>query len=177
HQTYVARPMDLGADGIMVPRVDTVEQLAEAVKYFRFAPRGTKGFGGFAQIRAGEQLAEINDNRILSIQIESRQGANQLDEMLTRFGEEIGFVLIGPFDLSVDVGTPGNPTSEAELKVVDQVAETCARHNKSMGMFCGNKDLMQFWKGHGVNLFWVTAELYLLMEEVARVCAAFRELD
>lgn len=176
HQAFYARPLDMGADGIMVPRVDTLEELDEAVKHFRFAPRGYKGFGGLAQIKKGESLEEVNDNRILSIQIESRQGAQNLDAMLTKHGNEIGFVLIGPFDLSVDVGTPGRIMTPEELTVVDSVAETCAKHNKSLGMFCGHRDLMEFWKGHGVNLFWVTAELYLLMEEINRVCEAFKAL-
>ena len=176
HQVFVARPLDMGADGIMVPRVDTIEQLDEAVKYYRFAPRGVKGSGGFAQLRKGEKTIDVNDNRILSIQIESRQGAANLDGMLSKYKDELGFVLIGPFDLALDVGTPGNVQSDEELKVVDNIAETCARHGMSLGIFCSNKDLMKFWKDHGINLFWVASEIGLLMQEVRRVCEAFGEL-
>ncbi len=176
HQSFIAKPMDMGADGIMVPRVDTVEQLDDIIKYYRFAPRGKKGIGGFAQIRAGEKLEEVNDNRVLCIQIESQEAANNLDAMLTKYPGEIQFVLVGPGDLSIDLGIPMDTTNEKELAVVKQISDTCVKHGVSLGMFCSGPEIMQFWKDHGVNVMWVTAELFLLQNEVNRVKAMFDEL-
>lgn len=176
HQSLIAKPMDMGADGIMVPRVDTVEQLDDIVKYWRFAPRGKKGFGGFAQLRPGETIPDVNDNRVLSIQIESREGAANLEKMLTKYPGELQFVLVGPTDLSVDVGTPGDMYSEVELEVIADIAKTCERHGVSLGMFCTGPDVMQFWADRGINVMWVTAELFLLANEVGRVKTMFDEL-
>lgn len=176
HPVFVSRPLDMGADGIMAPRVDTLEQLDEVVRQFRFPPRGVKGSGGFSQVRKGEKITEVNDNRILCVQIESQQAAGNLDAMLRKHIEEIGFILIGPFDLALDVGTPGNVQSDEELKVIDFIAETCAKHNVSLGIFCSNKELMEFWKARGINLFWVTSEISLLMTELRRVVDTFKAL-
>ena len=176
HQSFIAKPMDMGADGIMVPRVDTMEQLDDIVKYWRFAPRGKKGFGGFAQMLPGETIGTINDNRVLSIQIESREGADNLDAMLTKYPGELQFVLIGPTDLSVDLGTPGNMYSDVELEVIDGIAKTCEKHGVSLGMFCTGADVMQFWSDRGINVMWVSAELFLLANEVGRVKKTFDEL-
>ncbi len=176
HQSLVAKPLDLGADGIMVPRVDTVEQLDEIVKAWRFPPRGKKGFGGFAQFYPGEKFEEVNDNRVLCIQIESREGADNLDAMLTKHKGEIQFVLIGPTDLSIDVGTPLNIKSEAELKVIDRVVATCKSHGVSIGTFCLDPNDMQYWTDRGINVLWISGELYLLQNEAQRVKKIFDAL-
>lgn len=176
HQTLVARPMDMGADGIMVPRVETLAQLDEVVRYWRFPPRGKKGFGGYAQLRPDESIADleyVNSRRILSIQIESREGAKNLNAMLDKYSGEVQLILIGPADLSIDVGTPGDLRSEAQLETLGRIANVCKSYGKSLGIYCSNAAEMQFYRDCGINVMWVASELTLLACEVSRTKGVF----
>ena len=77
-----AKPLDMGADGIMVPRTETVEQLKAVIDGLCFHPVGRKGNGGNLQFYPGESIAHFNSTRILMPQIESPRGIAKLPAML-----------------------------------------------------------------------------------------------
>ena len=73
-----AKPLDMGADGIMVPRTETVEQLKAVIDGLCFHPVGRKGNGGNLQFYPGESIEHFNSTRILMPQIESPRGIANL---------------------------------------------------------------------------------------------------
>ena len=68
---HISHVMDLGSDGIMVPRVETLEQVRTAVEGIFLPPEGKKGYGGKFQFYPGESIEEYRKRRMLWIQIES----------------------------------------------------------------------------------------------------------
>ena len=109
---YFARAIDMGADAIMVPRVETIEQVKTAVDSVRFYPVGKTGFGGHALLRKNETIEEFQNNRHLIIQIESPKGFQNLSAILESYGDQIASVIIGPYDFSIMIGEPGNTLGE-----------------------------------------------------------------
>ena len=74
----IAKAIDMGADGVMIPRTETLEQLRTAVDALLFYPEGRKGSGGHGQFRPGEQYADFKKTRFLMPQIESPKGIEML---------------------------------------------------------------------------------------------------
>ena len=85
----IAKAIDMGADGVMIPRTESLEQLKTAVDALLFYPEGRKGCGGHGQFRKGEAYADFKKTRFLMPQIESPKGIEMLPKMLEEYGEYI----------------------------------------------------------------------------------------
>ena len=158
---HIARCMDLGADGIMLPRTETVEQLDVAVNSMFFAPIGGKGRGGFRQLRAGETIADYQKSRYLILQIESPKGIENLPAMLDKYADQIAAVVIGPYDLSMGmVEQFERPEFRA---AVQKVFDICIERGKSVGIFCDNTEQAKRWRECGANFMWMCCDDQLVL--------------
>ncbi|MBQ9761195.1 MAG: hypothetical protein IJW16_07585 [Clostridia bacterium] len=166
---HISRCLDLGADGIMIPRVETLEQVKLAVESMRFPPIGRKGRGGYCQLRAGETTADFQKNRHLLIQMESPLGIQNLPEMLDRYGEHIAAVLIGPYDLSFTMGIETQFEHPDFYAAVQRVFDICIERNKSVGVFCDNIEQAKKWREMGANFMWMCTDDQLLLAGI-RAC-------
>jgi 2-keto-3-deoxy-L-rhamnonate aldolase RhmA len=133
----IGRALDLGAEGIVVPRLDTVEQVVEAVTFLRYPPTGQRGV---ALLTRGARLgtvhhagvAALNDDIVGIIQIESPSALEAADALAAIDGVDVLFV--GPADLSHSLGIPGqfsNPTYQDALR---RVVTACRAHGKAPGI-------------------------------------------
>ncbi len=164
----ISKPIDMGADGVLIPRTETIEQVETAINSMRFYPYGKKGVGGRALMRPGESIYDINTNRLLFLQIESVQGTELLDEILTKYGEHVAGVIIGPNDMGVSMGTGLDMQAPALIANIKKTVEICQKHKKSIGMFMVDDKEAEQWYKEGMNFFWVGTELVMLGDEVRR---------
>ncbi len=172
----IARSLDMGADGIMVPRVETLEQLKTAVNAMRFSPIGKKGCGGVALFRAGESIDDFQTGRFLSPQIESPLGIDTLPEMLRVYGDQIAGFVIGPYDMSITVGTPKDIDSPETRRAMRRVIDICKDANKSVGAFCDNVEKAREYHAMGANIFWTASDADCLLSGYESQMAGLREL-
>lgn len=154
----VAKLIDMGADGIMIPRTERLEQLKTAVDGLLFTPDGRKGMGGHGQMRAGEKFADFKKTRFLLPQIESPEGIKNLPEMLEKYGEYISAVIVGPYDMSVMVGTPCDIAREQMTNAIQEVFDICKKYNKSCGIFCDDEVLAAKYRKMGANVLWMATD-------------------
>ena len=155
---HIARCLDLGADGIMLPRTESVAQIKAAVEAMRFPPVGHKGKGGYCQVRPGETLEDFNKNRHLLVQIESPVGIAALPEMLELYGNEIAAIVIGPYDLSFTMGMPAafdNPEFQSAVK---KIFDICISRKKSVGIFCDGPAQAEKYLAMGANFMWMCTD-------------------
>ncbi len=165
---HISKPLDMGADGILIPRTETMEQVEIAINSMRIHPKGKKGIGGRALIHAGETVEDINKNRLLFLQIESKQGIDLLDEILTKYGDEIAGIIIGPCDLSVSLGCGLEQDKNPKVVAcIDETISICQKHNKSVGMFMSEAE--KKWYDRGMNIFWAATEEILLIQALTRI--------
>ena len=155
---HIARCLDFGADGIMLPRTETVAQVKAAVESMRFPPVGHKGKGGYCQVRADESLADFNKNRHLLVQIESPEGIAALPEMLDAYGEEIAAIVIGPYDLSFTMGMPAQFDAPEFQAAVKQIFDICLARGKSVGIFCDCPAQAEKYRAMGANFLWMCTD-------------------
>lgn len=145
----VSRSLDCGAAGVMVPMVETPEDAKELVKWSKFPPLGERGYGaGGANTgyRSGGRHAEIMEqanNAVLSIaQIETRTAVDNADAIAATPGIDV--LLIGPNDLSISLGIPGDIMNAIELDAIAHVAACCKKRGKAFGLHAGIKMLEKF---------------------------------
>jgi 4-hydroxy-2-oxoheptanedioate aldolase len=133
----IGRALDLGAHGIMVPRVDLPEQAREAVSWMRYPPDGTRGL---ALSTRGAGLGELghNDIQVINaricgiIQIESPSAVEHAAEIAAIDGVDVLFV--GPTDLSHSLGVPGRFDDPIYLEALRHVATTAEAAGKAAGI-------------------------------------------
>lgn len=154
----IAKTIDMGADGIMIPRTESLEQLKTAVDALLFHPEGRKGMGGHGQLRCGEKFSDFRKTRFLMPQIESPKGIELLPQMLEQYDEYISAVMIGPYDLSVMVGTPADVKSDIMVESIQKVFDICNSYNKSCGIFCDDEILAQKYRDMGCNVLWIATD-------------------
>jgi len=173
----ISKTLDMGADGIIVPRVESVEQVETAIRAMRYFPRGRKGCGGFSNLRHEDNrcIHCYNDNRLLFVQIESGEGLSVLREILERYKCEISGVLIGPYDASIMLETPLDIISDKMTEFVGEVFSVCREYGVSCGSFVDDKTLIPRYRGLGGNIFWTGSEISLLSESYRLLCEAFKK--
>ena len=137
----IGRALDFGADGIMVPRIDTAEQAREAVSFLRWPPDGARGL---ALLTRGAELGEVGHGSISAlnqrvigvIQVESPQAVDNADEIAAIEGVDVLFV--GPTDLSHSMGIPGQFDDPAFIEALRRVVAATEAHGKTAGILLRN---------------------------------------
>ena len=134
---WLARALDLGARGVMIPMVESAEQAKAIVAACRYPPLGRRGAGfGFAQCDylggdVGEKIRRYNERTMVIAQIETERGVEQVDAIAAVDGVDV--LWVGHFDLSNFMGIPGrfdDPRFDAAMRHVAAVAR---RHGKAAG--------------------------------------------
>lgn len=172
----ISKALDMGADGILLPRTETVQQVENALKAMRFYPKGVKGAGGRGLLRAGESAEDFNRNRLFFPQIESPAGVENLGEMLSRFREEIAGILIGPYDLALTSGCGFDTQNDIVLGHIRTIIDICREYRVSVGMYM-EPDEIEKWHREGMNLFWVTTETGLLANSMRGILRQIQSLQ
>ncbi len=131
----VQRILDAGAEGVMLPHVDSVEQARAAVRAVRFPPLGTRGVGGTSRAGAwgatdrAEYLRYGQEEVVLIAQLESAAAASAAGEIAAVPG--VDALLVGAADLSTSEGT-----TEDDPRIVELIAsavKACAAAGKPVG--------------------------------------------
>ena len=173
----IARAIDLGADGIMLPRTETLAQVREAIESLRFAPVGRTGCGGHGQFKPGEGYDGFQKSRYLFVQIESQPGIDVLPEILETYGDEIAAIVIGPYDMSVMLGTPFQIRSDVMKKAVQTVFDICKKYQKSCGIFCDDEILSKTYRDMGANVLWACTDNVFFLRGYNQVFDALSEME
>lgn len=132
---FIARVLDVGAMGIMVPMVGDAAQAEVIVQSAKYPPVGQRGaaFGiahdGYAAGDVLEKIHNANDELVLIAQIENRPGLENVERIAAVDGIDI--LWIGQFDLSNFLGIPGQFEHPTFLDAVERVVAACDRHGKT----------------------------------------------
>ncbi len=135
---FIARVLDMGAMGVMVPMVESAEQARAIVAAAKYPPVGRRGaaFGVSHDDYTGgdivEKIASANREGLLLAQIETVAGLTNVDAIAATPGIDV--LWIGQFDLSISMGIPGQFTNPELIAAMDQVVAACKKHSKVAGI-------------------------------------------
>jgi 2-dehydro-3-deoxyglucarate aldolase/4-hydroxy-2-oxoheptanedioate aldolase len=139
---FLARVLDMGARGVMVPMVESVEQARRIAAGCRYPPVGRRGAAftiAHDNYTGGdilEKMQSANREVLLIAQIETARGLEQVEEIAAVDGIDV--LWIGHFDLSNFLGVPGEFSHPKFLEAVERVAAACRKHNKAGGFLVGS---------------------------------------
>ncbi len=174
--SFIARAIDMGADAIMIPRAETLEQVKLAIDSMRLYPMGRTGWGGHGFLKNGETLDEFQKGRHLIVQIESPKGLENLPAMLETYGDQISSIIIGPYDYSVMIGKPGQTLDQECLNEYKKVFDVCKSYKKSCGIYCNDEIASKAYKEIGAEVFWFSADIHFLTKGFNETMDAIKEL-
>lgn len=149
----IKRLLDVGADGIMVPMVETAEEAEAAVDAVRYPPDGNRGIAAARASDYGRSfekyVATANDELAVIVQIESEQGLENAAEIAAVDGVDALFV--GPADLSAAVGALGEWEAPAVTDAVDRVLSAGEDANVPVGTLAITEADIDRWMASGFD--------------------------
>jgi len=176
----IKRLLDSGADGIIVPTVDTPEQIEKLIEWMKYPPLGKRGYGiaraqGYGH-NFEKYIADWNSSSSLIIQIESISAVENIEQLLQI--EEVDGAMIGPYDISGSLGIPGEIEHEQVRNAGQIVVDACKKYGKA----CGTQDIdpttetIQLAIDSGYTFVVLASDVFILwkwgekMQKIVEVC-------
>ena len=157
--------LDLGAQNLMVPMIDTAEEAEAAVAAMHYPPRGVRGVGS-ALARSSRwngvqnYLAKASDTVSLTVQIESATAVENVEEIVSVEG--VDNIFVGPSDLAASMGLLGQQTHPDVLEAVNHTFEVVRASGKKVGVNAFNLEQAQKYIDSGASFALVGADVQLL---------------
>ncbi len=175
---FIARVLDMGAMGVMVPMVDSEEQARRLVHSAKYPPDGRRG-AAFAiahdDYAPGDMAAKIagaNAEQLLIAQIETVQGVRNAESITAVKGIDV--IWIGQADLTTSLGIPGQYDHPAFLEAVGHIAEACCRHKKPLGYLALGLDDAKAVLARGFRMIAYGGDLWLYQQALRQGIAVLR---
>lgn len=170
----IMKALDAGAQGLIVPMVNSAAEAGQAVAACRYPPDGYRSWG---PIRAalgvdGYGPATANRRTVLAVMIETAAGLRNVDEILSVPG--VDAVYVGPSDLAVSHGLAPNPNAEdpEHARLIERILEACQRHGVVPGIHCGSAETALRWRERGFRMLNVNSDGVFLRQGATAVVKA-----
>ncbi len=166
------KPLDAGAAGVLIPRVERREQVEQAIRYLKYAPIGerglslTRGHSGYQKSDPFEFTSRKNDEVMLMVQIETKNGVDNLEEIAAVPGVDVLFV--GPSDLRHSYG-PGPNTSDRLKEAYGKVAETGKQNGVATGVQMSDSKTIKSLVSRGMRLVSCGTEVGILISGLSGI--------
>ncbi len=166
--TPVAKALEYGAQGIVVPHVSTQEEASEAVRNAHYAPLGTRGAAPYirgthyGQTAWPDYLTQAKAETLVVLQIEGKEGLENLDAIMSVSGVDVLF--IGPFDLSGSLGISGQLDHPLLLETVGEIVQRARAKNIALGIWMPTPEQVGPWIERGVQMITVASNDMIFMQ-------------
>ncbi len=173
----IAQALDAGAQGVMVPRILGIEDAADAAAIATYPPQGRRGSAmgrGHTMFRGGDVstlMAAMNAERLVLIQIETASSLEACEQIAQLDGVDVLFV--GPNDLSIALGVPGQLTHPLVEGAIERVAAACKAAGIWSAVQMNTVDGAARWAPH-VDLVSHSAEIGMLQAAGTAAVTAIR---
>lgn len=166
-RSYISRPLDAGATGLMVPRVESGDEAQRILSWIWYPPMGTRGviLGGantdFEAVDASEYTREANEEVLVMLQIETARGVDAVQDIVGLPGCDAPF--IGPLDLSQTLGLPGQIHHPVVEEAIGKVISAAQAHQKWPGIYVPDVAAARKWLDRGMRVILLNSEVGLMM--------------
>lgn len=168
--------LDLGAAGVIVPMVNTVDQADAVVQAARYSPQGSRGVGlarahGYG-LRFQDYVESANDRVAVIVQAEHHLAVENIEKIVQVPG--IDAVQLGPYDLAASMGKMGQVDDSEVVAAIDHVIQTCLNANIPIGWFSVTIDGAQPYIDRGCTLMTTGVDTLLLAGAARNVLKSLR---
>lgn len=175
----VLKMLELGADGLLLPMADTPEILAQVVKYGKYPPLGKRGLAtsrphcNYSMGDVRTYLQKANDRTMIFGQVETQEALSNCEDLLSVEG--VDGLFIGPNDLSVDLGIPGDVSDPVIMEAVRKVHQAADKAGKPLGVITSNSTLLHSCYEEGLRLFSISSETGMISKSVKSIVKTFEK--
>ncbi len=174
----ILRALDCGCAGVMVPQVETPEQAAAAVAATKYPPEGIRSLAGatpaarWGAVPLPDHVAGSNAATVNFLQVETRRGLEAVETIAGVAGVDVLF--IGPGDLSVGLGHPGQAQHPDVQAAIRRIIQTGRSAGVAVGILALTADDIRLYRPLGVTVFLDSVPRLMLQAGLAQV-ASMRE--
>lgn len=175
-KALIKQLLDIGAQTLLVPMVDTPEQARALVAACRYPPEGVRGVGAMIA-RASrwnartDYLEQANDEICLLVQAESVSALRHLPELCAVEG--VDGIFIGPADLAASMGHRGQPGHPEVQAAIEAAIATIVASGKAAGILASDRDAARRYMALGARFVAVGVDVALLAQATRRLAAEF----
>lgn len=174
----IKQVLDIGAQTLLVPMVETAEQARQLVKAVHYPPTGVRGVGSaLARASRWNSIAGYLDHAdaqmCLLVQIENKEGLANLDEIVAVDG--VDGVFIGPADLSAAMGHRGNPGHPEVQAVIEDAIVRISKAGKAAGILSADEKLARRYIELGAAFVAVGVDTTVLMRGLRDLAGKFKD--
>jgi 2-keto-3-deoxy-L-rhamnonate aldolase RhmA len=175
---FIARALDMGALGIMVPMVESAQQARDIVSWTRYPPAGRRGgvlgaaHDDYTGGSAKDKFALANERCFVMLQVETEVGVEHVDDIAAVPG--VDSVCIGFLDLSNFLGVPGQRDHPKYLAAVDRIAAAARKHGKVLGTAAPDEQFAREYYAKGFRLICFGPDVSLLQSALSQRISAMQ---
>jgi len=167
----LSRVLDLGAQGVMIPRVETRQQTEEIVRQLKYAPEGRRGVAlGIAhdlyRPAGAEFFAKANQDTTVIIQVETARAFENLDEILSVPGVDVAW--IGHYDLTVSMGFPAQFDHPLLIGAMSDLVQTCSKYGVIPGFLPPNQESAAHCIAEGFRMISLGSDIGVFLDGISR---------
>lgn len=174
----VSQALDSGARGVMVPMIETKEEAQKLVNWSKYLPIGIRSYSSGANTNYGpsggheENMRHMNEETVTIVQIESKLGVENIEEILSVEG--IDAVIVGPVDLSISLGNTGNIMHPQEIAAIEKVIAECKKCDIRFGII-GSNEILEHFKDE-INYFVSAIDFNIIRDGIKSSVDKYKEI-
>ncbi|MEA2021915.1 MAG: aldolase/citrate lyase family protein [Candidatus Caldatribacteriota bacterium] len=167
-EALILRALDIGAQGIEIPQINSKSQAIKAVKSVKYSPQGERGVcryvraSNYSSMDKFKYFKSANEETMIIAHIEGIEGINNLDEILSVPGIDV--IFIGPYDLSQSLGIPGQVNNSLVVEKMKEVVVKCKQNKIAVGTFADDIKTAKSWVSLGVQYMAFSVDIGILYE-------------
>lgn len=167
-ESLILRALDIGAQGIEIPQVNSESDAIQAVKSVKYSPQGERGVcryvraANYSSMDKFKYFKYANEETMIIAHIEGVDGINNLDEILSVPGIDV--IFIGPYDLSQSLGIPGEVNNLLVTEKMKEVILKCKKSKVAVGTFADDVETAKSWISLGVQYMAFSVDVGILYE-------------
>lgn len=174
--TKIKQALDIGAQSVLIPMIESAEQAQACVRAALYPPQGVRGVGA-ALARAAkfgnitDYLATANQEILILLQVETQKGLDALDDILAVPG--VDGVFIGPSDLAADMGYIGNVGAEPVQSAVMDALKKIRAAGLTAGILATSEPFVSNCRQAGANFIGVGIDITLFRQGLQKLSAVY----
>lgn len=174
----LSRPLDAGAEGLLIPQVETEEEVKQIVEYTKYYPLGERGMAlrrahsNFAPVKTAEYIQLANEQTLIVIQIESERAIRDLEKLVSVKGVDAAF--IGPADLSQSYGIPGQTGDPRIAAALERFIRVCNDYGVAPGIHVYDMESAKRWIDAGMRLIAYSNDISMIVDTGSKYTAELK---
>jgi len=175
----ILKPLDAGATGLLVPMVNNALEAEEIIRHAKYPSMGNRGaalrrpHNMYAKVNTSEYLKQANENTFIAVQAETAEALENIEEIAAVDG--VDCIFVGPFDLSISLGIPGQVNHPIEVEAIENIAAVCKKYNKIGGILMFDQELLTKWIKHGFRFTVYSSDINLLADAAAGAVSQLKD--